>query len=88
MNEQPEAAARDNSNWRRLGLLLLACLALLAWGFGFADTRPAPGNLRGPAQLPAKPQPTERAKPSGDPEPVCRDHAPAVATGFARASSV
>lgn len=81
MNAQPEAAARDNSNWRRLGLLLLACLALFVWSF--ASTRATPGVLRGPAQLPAKPQPVERAKPSGDPEPVC--HGDAAATGFVRA---
>lgn len=70
MNEEPGAAAHDDFKWRHLGIVLLAFAVLTAWSV--AQTRPTPGIKRAPAQAPAKQLPTQRVKPTGDPEPVCR----------------
>ena len=69
MNEQPGAAARDDFKWRHVGFALIACL-VLAWSVTYTRP-PRPGHNRGPAQLPGKLQPTQRANPSAEPEPVC-----------------
>jgi hypothetical protein len=70
MNEQLEAASKDDFRWRSLGVAIIACLAILAWVF--AHNQAAPGKLRSVPPVPAKQRPTHRATPTGDPVEVCR----------------
>jgi len=72
MNEQPEAADRDDFKWRPIGIALIALVAvavLAAWSVTYTRP-PAPGRNQGPAQAPGKQLPTQRSNPSAEPELV------------------
>jgi hypothetical protein len=69
MNEQLEAASRDDFRWRSLCIALIAGLAFLAWVL--TQPRTAPGKLRNVPPVPAKQRSIERATPTGDPLLVC-----------------
>lgn len=69
MNEEPRAAQQAIERLP-LALLLIACLALVAWTA--AQTRPTLPTKRAPALAPAKQLPKQRTNPTGEPEPVCQ----------------
>jgi hypothetical protein len=69
MIEPPRVAAQQATSWRPLALLLIACLAMLAWSA--YQIRPTLPTKRAPAQAPAKQLPKQRTNPTGEPEPVC-----------------
>ena len=68
MSDAPRTS-NDNFGWSRLWLLLVACLALAAWSA--IQNKAAPSIKRAPPQAPAKQLPTQRANPTGEPEPLC-----------------